>query len=112
MPAHSASNVSTFGISRLTEKPDSRRTRMRGRLTRTRGRRIANELLFAAGFEVAKYTRKLGLRRETRLKVGSQFDCNSPDLPARDVLRGGRAAVVGRDVARAFPIRPKSPIRI
>src|SRR4051794_7658932 len=62
MPAHSASSVSTFGMSRLTEKPDSRRTRMRGRRTRTRVRRIANELLFTASVAGAEYTPCRGLR--------------------------------------------------
>src|SRR5437764_182778 len=62
MPAHNASNVSTFGMSRLTEKPDSRRTRMRGRRTRTRVRRMANELLFTASVAGAEYTRCRGFR--------------------------------------------------
>src|SRR5204862_8015603 len=96
MPAHNASNVSTFGMSRLTEKPDSRRTRMRGRRTRTRVRRMANELLFTAFVAGAEYTRYPGLvgtgpsvgestaGRPRRVSVGENRFAGGHPLPKRD----------------------------
>src|SRR5947207_6215441 len=104
MPAHSASNVSTFGISRLTEKPDSRRTRMRGRRTRTRVRRIANELLFTAFVAGAEYTRYPGLRgtgpsvgksaagRPRRVSVGQHRLAGDHPLAESDQWPGRRRA--------------------
>src|SRR5438552_16444800 len=105
MPAHSASNVSTFGISRLTEKPDSRRTRMRGRLTRTRGRRIANELLFAASVAAAEYTQYRERRgtgpsvgesitgRSRRVSIGQNRLAGDHPLAERDQRDVGRRAI-------------------
>src|SRR5437762_9140110 len=105
MPAHSASNVSTFGISRLTEKPDSRRTRMRGRRTRTRVRRMANELLFTAFVAGAEYTRYPRFRgtgpsvgesaagRSRRVSVGQNRFAGDHPLAERDQRDVGRRAI-------------------
>src|SRR5947208_3508899 len=105
MPAHSASIVSTFGMSRLTEKPDSRRTRMRGRRTRTRVRRMANELLFTASVAGAEYTRCRGFRgtgpsvgksaigRPRRVSVGEDRLAGDHPLAERDQRDVRRRAV-------------------
>src|SRR5436190_11412208 len=105
MPAHSASSVNTFGISRLTEKPDSRRTRMRGRRTRTRVRRIANELLVTASVAGAEYTRCRGLRgtgpsvgkpaagRPRRVSIGQHRLAGDHPLAERDQRDVRRRAI-------------------
>src|SRR5437764_6475637 len=106
MPAHSASNVSTFGMRRLTEKPDRRRTRMRGRRTRTlRGRIAKKVLLIARGPRRGSYTKtaqrgarprsvgKPANRRRHGEPIGKNRLAANHALSQRDLWDIGRRAV-------------------